>query len=103
MKNKILSFLLPFTLVSCSFVELLPGNHNIIYANHSDSCTLLKQDTFSVETSMIFISRSDKAIAEELEILAQNEAVRLHANAIWPESSIKNGTQSFSFFSCTGE
>lgn len=95
----VLLFILP--LFSCSFVELLPGSHNIIYAGNSASCKKLKQLEFSVATTTLFITRSERAIAEELEILAQNEAVRSHANAIWPESTIEDGRQSFSILQCT--
>ncbi len=105
MKNNflpiILTLLLPLTLISCSFVELLPGDHRIIYANNPDSCKKLKELVLTVKTTTFFISRSSKAIAEELQILAQNEAIRSYANAIWPVSEVKDGQQSFSILRCS--
>ena len=104
MKNNFLfifaSILCLFTLISCSFIEKLPGEHQIIYANDTKSCEEIKRLTFSVRTEMMFISRSEKAIAEELQTLAQNEAIKLFANAIWRDSDIKDGQQSFLILRC---
>jgi hypothetical protein len=101
MKTNFIVLLFVLPLFSCSFVELLPGSHNIIYASNIASCEKLKQMEFSVATTTFFITRSEHAIAEELEILAQNEAIRSHANAIWPVSIINDGRQSFSILRCT--
>jgi hypothetical protein len=114
MKNNFLyilsSLLVSLTLVSCSFVEPLPGEHHITLVNHtperssskqnSDACKTLKEMTFETKVTTFFITRSTKAIAEELQILAQNEAIRSYANAIWPNSEIKNGKQSFLILRC---
>jgi len=102
MKNNFLVVsALSFALCACSFVELLPGKHRIIYANNAETCKIMKQVELNVATTNFFISRSDKAIAEELQILAQNEAIRTYANAIWPESEVKDGQQTFSILHCS--
>jgi len=98
-------------LISCSFVEPLPGKHHIILVNqtsgfptskqNSNACKTLKEMSFETKTTTFFITRSKKAIAEELQILAQNEAIRSYANGIWPNSIIKNGKQSFLIFRCS--
>lgn len=115
MKNNFLfilvSLLVTLTLVSCSFVEPLPGEHHIIQVNHSpdqpinqqqsDECKTLKEVPLETKTTTFFISRSHKAIAEELQTLARNEAIRSFANAIWPTTEVKNGKQNFLILRCT--
>tara|TARA_R110001592_G_scaffold337465_1_gene624098 strand:+ start:2049 stop:2417 length:369 start_codon:yes stop_codon:yes gene_type:complete len=88
------------TLASCSFVELQHGAENIIFAKQGDGCELIKIFTAEVKISTFYISRRPEAIAEELQMLAQNEAYALYANAIWPSSEIENGTQSFELLRC---
>jgi len=98
------------TLISCSFVEPLPGEHHITLVNHkpelsvigqnSNACTTLKEISFETKITTFFITRSKKAIAEELQILAQNEAIRSYANAIWPNTEVENGKQSFLILRC---
>jgi len=115
MKNNFL-YTLPLlfvslTLISCSFVERLPGKHHITLVNHtpefpaskqsSNTCKTLKEMTFETKTTTLFISRSKKAIAEELQMLAQNEAIRSYANAIWPNTEVENGKQNFLILHCS--
>lgn len=85
---------------ACSFVELKPGAETIIFAKQGDGCELLETFTAEVKTSTFFISRRPRAIAEELQILAQNEAYKLYANAIWPSSEIEDGKQVFDLLRC---
>jgi len=84
----------------CSFVELDPGAQRVIYSNDLNSCQ--KIDTFSakVQTEALLVERNAKAIAEELQMLAQNKAFGLDANAIWPTSEIESGEQSFDILVC---
>lgn len=84
---------------ACSFVELHPGAQNIIFAK-DDSCQLVGSFEAKVNTENAYISRTEQAIAEELQILAQNEAFKKKANAIWPESDIDQGRQHFSLLRC---
>jgi hypothetical protein len=89
------------SIASCSFVELHGGAENIIFAQQGDGCELIKTFTAEVKTSTLFIiSRQPEAIAEELQMLAQNEAYALYANAIWPSSEIESGTQRFEILKC---
>jgi hypothetical protein len=99
------------TLISCSFVERLPGDHHITLVDQSadtsateqtsNRCKTLKEISFETKTTTLFITRSEKAIAEELQILAQNEAIRSYANGIWPSSKILYGKQSFLILRCS--
>ena len=88
-------------LSACSFVELRPGAENIIFAKQGNGCEVVKTFTPEVKTSTLFIDRRPESIANELQILAQNGAYSLYANAIWPISEIKNGTQTFEVLNCT--
>ncbi|KZZ72145.1 hypothetical protein A3766_21855, partial [Oleiphilus sp. HI0132] len=83
----------------CSFIELNPGAKHIIFAN-DENCELINTFEASVPTENAFITRSDKAISEELQILAQNAAFEQKANAIWPESEILEGKQRFKLLRC---
>jgi len=115
MKNNFLyilaSLLASSALISCSFVEPLPGEHHITQVNrthivstnqqNSNTCETLKEISFQTRTTTFFISRSEKAIAEELQILARNEAILSLANAIWPVTEVKDGEQSFLILRCS--
>ena len=91
---------LTFCLISaCSFVELNPAARHIIFANN-DSCELVELFEARVQTENAYINRTDKAISEELQILAQNAAFENNANAIWPDSKIENGSQTFKLLRC---
>lgn len=85
---------------ACSFVELQPGAENIIFAKQGDGCERVKTFTAKVKTSTLFINRRPEAIANELQVLAQNEAFSSYANAIWPISDIKEGQQLFDILNC---
>jgi len=89
-----------FALQACSFVELTPGANQIIFSNHHTSCKKINEYHATVRTTTMLINRNAKAIAEELQILAQNEAYTKNANAIWPSSKIKDGQQSFDILHC---
>jgi hypothetical protein len=86
-------------MTACSFIELHPGARNIIFAN-DDSCELIKNFEAKVDTENMFIDRTNKAINEELQILAQNAAFENNANAIWPSSEVVEGSQSFKLLKC---
>mgnify|MGYP000123758612 CR=1 FL=1 len=88
------------SLTACSFVELNRGAENIIFSRQGDDCRQLQTFTAEVKTTTLFIDRRPKAIAEELQILAQNKAYAEHANAIWPVSEIEEGRQTFDILRC---
>jgi hypothetical protein len=99
-RNLVLLSAIFLLLAGCSFVELTPGADRIIFANDQDTCQKLAEFSGSVKTSTLFIGRTEKAISEELQILAQNEAFRTNANAIWPISEIDEGYQEFEILNC---
>ena len=85
---------------ACSFIELKPGAERIIFAKEGDGCERIQTFTAKVKTSTLFINRRVEALAEELQVLAQNEAHALYANAIWPTSDIQDGQQDFDLLRC---
>ena len=85
---------------ACSFVELSPGANQIIFANHQTSCQKIGEFQATVRTHTLLIGRTSIAIAEELQILAQNEAYEKRGNAIWPSSEVENGQQRFDILQC---
>jgi len=89
-----------FIISGCSFVELHPGAHRIIYSNDLSSCKKIDTYTAKVQTETLLIERNKKAISEELQILAQNKALELDANSIWPTSEIENGEQAYNIMKC---
>lgn len=101
-KAKILlpSAVIIFSTCACSFVELNPAARHIIFADNQESCRLIEIFEAEVPVENAFIDRTELAIAEELQILAQNEAFEKRANAIWPNSKVVDGKQSFKLLSC---
>jgi hypothetical protein len=100
-KTLLPSSLVIFATCACSFVELNPAARHIIFADNQENCTLIELFAAEVAIENAFIDRTELAIAEELQILAQNEAFEKRANAIWPNSEIIDGKQSFKLLKCT--
>jgi len=89
-----------FSVSACSFVEPIPGTHHIILSNDLASCQKVSQFESRVRTKHFLIERNEQAIANELQILAQNEALTNNANAIWPATKIEDGVQLFDILKC---
>lgn len=85
---------------ACSFVELNPAASYIILANDKESCETLKSYNAEVTTTNFFVDRSERAIAEDLQIKALNKAYESKANAIWPTTEVVNGKQNFDILRC---
>ncbi len=103
MSYRVSLLLLPFIvaiIAGCSFVDVKPGAEHIILANDVDSCKKLGSTTVSVMHEIVWIDRSEATVAQELQTLAQNSAAKMGGNAIWPESDVKQGEQTFSVFRC---
>ena len=100
-KAAILLFSFSLSLTACSFVEPIPGSESIILSQHQESCKKLGNTTVKVLDKTFGISRKKDAIEQELQILAQNSAVKMGGNAIWPVSEIKEGERSYHIFLCS--
>ena len=91
------------TLISgCSFVELKPEADTVktLTADQAVNCKSVGTATTKVIDEVMLISRNEETMAEELEILARNEAIKSGANAIVPISEIEEGQRTFKVYIC---
>jgi hypothetical protein len=96
--------LLSITLSACTWVELNSKGRGVVIRQQTDSidgCQRIGTVTAKTRASIVAgTSRGDKKIAEELSILARNEAATLNANTIVANNNISDGQQSFIAYSC---
>jgi len=94
--------LLTTLIAGCSFVELKPEANtvNTLTADQVLNCKPAGTATTKVIDEVLLISRNEETMAEELEILARNEAIKLGANAIVPISEIEEGQRVFKAYIC---
>lgn len=85
---------------ACSFVELVPGADQVIFSQDMDSCKKLGETEVAVLAEFMYMDRDPQTIAEELQILAQNGAIKMGGNAIWAISEVIDGRQTFSILRC---
>jgi len=100
MTNRLLAIATLSFVSACSFVDTIPGANQVILSNDLSSCKKVGQTTVKVLDEILWIDRSEQAIAEELQMLAQNSAVKMAANAIWPVSDIKDGSRTYHILRC---
>ncbi|WP_299199548.1 DUF4156 domain-containing protein [uncultured Amphritea sp.] len=86
----------------CSFVELKPEADTVktLTADQVADCNSVGTTTTKVIDEVLLISRNEETMAEELEILARNEAIKSGANAIVPISEIEDGQRTFKVYIC---
>lgn len=86
----------------CSFVELKPDADTvkILTTEQAANCKSVGTATTKVIDEVMLISRNEETMAEELEILARNEAIKSGANAIVPVSDIEEGQRTFKVYVC---
>lgn len=93
-----------FTLLGsgCSFVELKPeaDSVSVLTADQAAQCKPVGTATTQVLDEVMLISRNEETMAEELEILARNEAIKSGANAIVPISEVEEGQRTFKVYIC---
>jgi hypothetical protein len=88
-------------LASCSFVEPKPGAEHVILSNDLENCRSLAETEVSVRDTFLLWERGTETIRQELETLAQNEALRLNGNAIWPLGPVEQGRQRYRILRCS--
>lgn len=86
----------------CSFVELKPDADTvkILTTEQAANCKPVGTATTKVIDEVMLISRNEETMAEELETLARNEAIKSGANAIVPISEIEEGRRTFKTYLC---
>lgn len=92
------------SLSACTWVKLSPGGEKIRILEHSgvSSCKKLGKTTVTVANKVIGLQRSDKAIQENLNVLARNAASNMGGDTIVPEKPQHGGMQTFDVYRCTG-
>ena len=90
-------------LTSCNnWVQLLPEGAEVSLKTPTDVSTCRRIGTTSAQTlsKLIVVERGAERLQNELLTLARNQAGRMNANAIVPQSLIEEGKQRFGVYSC---
>lgn len=93
---------LALAVTGCTYVKLDPSAEDVemLRAERVEDCERLGQTRVSVAQNVGFIARGDRAIRDDLQILARNSAAEMGGDTITPVSEVQNGKQSFGVFDC---
>lgn len=93
---------LVLTVAGCTYVKLDPAAQDVevLRAERVQDCERLGQTRVSVAQKIGFIARGDRAIRNDLEVLARNSAAEMGGDTITPASEVQNGKQSFGVYDC---
>lgn len=93
------------TAAGCTYVKLDPAAEEVelLKAERVGDCERLGQTRVSVSENVGFIARGDRAIREDLLILARNSATEMGGDTITRESEIQDGRQTFGVFNCVDD
>ena len=86
----------------CTWVKLDDAAQNVrvAYDGNVSGCRELGEIGVSVKDKVGFYERSEIKVRDELESLARNEAVGMHADTIKPVDEPHNGEQRFAAYAC---
>jgi uncharacterized protein DUF4156 len=88
-------------LSGCTFVQLSDDGAGVAQLGPGDVANCQDKGLISTQTkAKMIINRGREAVAEELTVLARNEAASLGANAIVPIGEPDNGKQRFRAYLC---
>lgn len=86
---------------ACSFVQLSDAGAGVTQLSSTDVGNCASVGVVSAETQdKVVLSRGAAKIAEELLVLARNQAGNMGANAIVPITAPKEGKQDFRAYRC---
>ena len=87
---------------ACAWVPLDPGAEavSVRTAAQVADCERLGRTSTRTADGVGPIPRRDAKVAEELERLARNEAVRMGGNAVAPLDEARDGEQRFGIYRC---
>lgn len=93
---------LALAVTGCTYVKLDPSAEDVemLRAERVEDCERLGQTRVSVAENVGFIARGDRAIRNDLQILARNSAAEMGGDTITPVSEVQDGKQSFGVFDC---
>lgn len=102
MKPCIFLLLLSLVLASCSWVSENKSGQSvaIIGQGETPECQLVGTINVSTTYKIGFIKRGSNKVLDELQVLARNEAIKIDANTISPNSKPVDGKQSYVAFKC---
>ncbi|MEJ2361706.1 MAG: DUF4156 domain-containing protein [Gammaproteobacteria bacterium] len=91
-------------IAGCSWVKLTPGGEKVRILTRPEvaNCKKLGKTNVSVTDKVIGLQRNQKAIQENLNVLARNAAAGMGGDSIVPENPPKAGVQTFAVYRCTG-
>jgi hypothetical protein len=102
--RKTLLMLVPFFLLgACSWgIKLDDGAKNVRTAWSGDvsACRDLGKVTVSVMDHVGPVDRNNITVRDELEVMARNEAAKMHADTIKPLSEPADGSQPWGIYQC---
>jgi len=75
-------------------------NVRVAYLSQIDTCKKLGRATVSVLDKVVFISRNEEDMADELETLGRNAAAEMKGDTIVAMSKIIDGEQVFNVYRC---
>lgn len=97
-------FTLVIALAGCSWVSLTPGGKKVRILTSAEvvHCKQLGKTNVTVTAKVAGMQRNQKAIQDNLNVLARNAAAAMNGDSIVPESPPKAGKQSFDVYRCIG-
>jgi hypothetical protein len=100
-------FLIAFVIAAagCEWVKMEPEAVQVRVLRASDdvaSCHRLGEIAVSVKDRVGPYERNSVAVRDELETLARNEALKLHADSVQPKSEPAGGEQRWLAYRCHG-
>jgi hypothetical protein len=89
------------TLNACTWIELTDAGAGVAQGGSADvqGCQLVGNVT-STTQDRVLLKRGRSKVAEELIVLARNEAATLGGDTIVPRGPMTNGRQDFSVYRC---
>lgn len=88
---------------ACTWVKMEPQGAAVRVARASDSlsaCTRKGEVSVSVRDKVGLYHRNDIKVRDELEVLARNEAAKMHADTIKPLAEPTDGSQPWGAYQC---
>jgi len=96
------SSVIALTLTSCAIVKPAPGSEavQLVTQEVGTQCQRLGTASAQVLDEVAYLPRGDAPMADELLVLAKNEAVKMGGNAVATAGDIEDGTRNFIVYLC---
>lgn len=89
-------------LAGCQWVKPRAGAEQVslVKPSHVYDCQKIGSTSSSVRSKVGFVARKPAKVAQELVVLAKNEAAKLGGDTIVAQGEIVDGSQSFDVYQC---